>query len=76
MEEGEAEWPAGLFVWGFRGKHTALQSRIAPPEEVSCGNTLRYRARLSQYSGSGGAEKGFRSPIMRGPISLDSFKDI
>lgn len=64
-----------VFCLGVQIKHTALRSRIALPEVVSCGNTLPCRARLGQCSGSGDAEKGFRAPVMRSPISLDNFKD-
>lgn len=55
-------------------KHTALQSRTAQPEVVSCGNTLPCRARLGRCSGSGDEEKGFRAPVMIDPIRLDSFR--
>lgn len=55
------------FISVQREKHTALQSRIAPSEVVSCENTLPYRARLYQCSGSGDVEKGFRAPVGEEP---------
>lgn len=75
-EKIAAEGPASLLVFlgGFREKHTALQSRIAPSEVASCGNALLYRARLDQCSGSGDAEKVFRAPVVRSTVSLDNFK--